>query len=134
MRKLLAHEALIVAINDIWEIEPSVHEGGVDSEHLKGHEQTRDMTEGQLNAAVAQAQEAGWLLGVGPGIWRGLGGGDWSGLGLSAAGLAKMADLTRPWWRTALAALGGDVRTVLVAGIIAVVSAVLTTLVLNLLD
>lgn len=136
MRKLLAHEALIVAINDIWNIEPaaSIQEDGVSSEYLRAHKLTRDMTEGQLNAAVAQAQDAGWLLGVGPGIWRGLGGGDWSGLGLSADGLAKVADLTRPWWRTALSALGGDVRTVLVAGIIAVVSAVLTTLVLNLLD
>ena len=135
MRKLLPHEAIIIAIDDIWNNEPAaaIHEEGVSSEYLKGHKLTRDMTEGQLNAAIAQAKGAGWLLGVGPGMGQNLRG-DWSGLGLSAAGLAKVADLTRPWWRTALAALGGDVRTVLVAGIIAVVSAVLTTLVLNLLD
>ena len=55
MRKLLAHEALIVAINDIWSNEPAaaIHEDGVSSEYLIGHKLTRDMTEGQLNAAVA---------------------------------------------------------------------------------
>jgi hypothetical protein len=53
---------------------------------------------------------------MGPGIARDLGV-SWRGLGLSADGLAKVADLTRRWWRTALAALGGDVRTAIVGGI-----------------
>ena len=72
MKKLLPHEALIVAINDIWENEPaaSIQENGVGSEYLIGHKLTRDMTGGQFNAAIAQAKGAGWLLGWGQGCSR----------------------------------------------------------------
>lgn len=134
MRKLLAHEALIVAINDIWNNEPaaSIQENGVSSEYLIGHKLTRDMTEAQLNAAVGQAEGAGWLLGVGPGMGQNLKG-DWGGLGLSNDGLAKVADLTRPWWRTALAALGGDLRTVIVGGISGAIAGIVAGIVIALL-
>ena len=133
MRKLLAHEALIVAIDEISKLgHPIVGHDGVDCIHLSKQKLTAHLTDGEVDAALAQAREAGWVLENG--LTNRLGPRRWVGMTLSHDGLVQVADLTRPWWRTALAALGGDVRTVLVAGIIAVVSAVLTTLVLNLLD
>ncbi len=134
MKKLLAHEALIVAIDDIWNKDafPSVHVEGVSSENLMAHKLTRDFKEAQLDTAIRQAREAGWLIGVGPGIITDLGG-NWSGLGLSNDGLAKVADLTRPWWRTALASLGGDVRTVIVGGISGAIGGIVAGIVIALL-
>lgn len=60
--------------------------------------------------------------------------GKWHGLRLCHEGLVNVAVLTRPWWLRLLGAVAGDVRTVIVAAVIAVVSAVITTVVLGMLD
>ena len=76
--------------------------------------------------AVDRARGAGWLMDddlLGQSL-----DGNWHGLRLTHEGLDKVTELARPWWRTAIAALSGDVRTILVAAITAVVISLILSL------
>ena len=131
LRDLQPHEALIVAVNEICG-KPEISGMGAKTENLMQPPLTKGVGERDMDWAIKRARVDGWLMDddlLGQTI-----DGKWHGLRLSNVGLDKVAELTKPWWRGLVGALVGDTRTVLVAAITAVTSAVVTTLILSLLD
>ena len=125
-RDLQTHEALIIAVSEISR-QPDVPEMGVTSERLAQHSLTKDISERDLDWAIERARVDGWLMDDDL-LDRSLDN-KWHGIRPSNAGLEKVTELTRPWWRTVIAALSGDVRTILIAAITAVVISLILRLV-----
>ena len=96
------------------------------------HPLTKGVSERDMDWAIKRARVDGWLMD--DDLLAQTIDGKWLGLRLSNVGLDKVSELTRPWWRALASAVAGDVRTVLVAAITAAVWAVITVLILNLLD
>jgi hypothetical protein len=84
------------------------------------------MSAAERHLAVVRAHKAGWLL-YEPRIYDVE---NFRGVSLNDAGIVKVAELTRPWWRPIVSIIAHDARTV----VLSVASAVATVVVLSLLD
>ena len=123
------HETLIIAVHEI-EQDPefvSIDGLGVTSADLHEHWRSKRMTNAEILTAVRRAEEAGWLLHE-PRVWAVE---EIQRIRLNDLGMAKVSALTEPWWRTQTTAFGRDLRGAVVSGVVSLVVAVVSVLVLS---
>ena len=128
-RRLQPHEQLAVGIHEI-EQDPnfvSVDGLGVESSDLHKHWRTKGMTDAEILTAVKRAQEAGWLLHE-PRIWATE---HIRRIRLNDVGIRKVAALTEPWWQSQSLAMARDLRGAVVSGVVSLVVALSTVLILS---